>query len=163
MSKLVWHSSVTYREIPSLSFFRELLVRKFQLMKIFMFEQSVFLLNVVFSIFIRKQHIIYSFISSLHHVFGIGSLPSWTSKISSLIDYWKVIDINWSSQCPMVIAVGIQFSLSEIWLAKNKARFEELPSAWKKSIKSIVEVVILVGNNPFKSVGASITEFVWRI
>lgn len=64
------------------------------------------------------------------------------------------------TSCGVVIAAAIQFIFSEIWLARNKARFEDVSTLWKNSIKSITDSVRLVGNNSKKAACSSMTEFI---
>jgi ribonuclease HI len=74
-------------------------------------------------------------------------------------DMWKLCDLNWSPQSKITVTAAIINLLNTIWLARNRARFNDSLITWRAAIALIIANTSLTGNNTKKISSNSIRDF----
>jgi ribonuclease HI len=82
-----------------------------------------------------------------------------TIQFTTMEDMWKLCDLNWSPQSKITVTAAIINLLNTIWLAKNRARFNDNLITWRAAIALIIANTSLTGNNTKKISSNSIRDF----
>ena len=80
-------------------------------------------------------------------------------NFTCLEDIWKICDMNWSSQCKVVVTSALINLFNIIWFVRNQARFCSKNITWRHAITMITSATSLAGNATSKASNNSMRDF----
>ena len=66
------------------------------------------------------------------------SITNISMQFSNCLDFWKILDRNWSSQCKTVLKACMFNIICTVWIRRNHVRFKDKQMHWKPALNMII-------------------------
>ncbi|GAU32780.1 hypothetical protein TSUD_152280 [Trifolium subterraneum] len=89
----------------------------------------------------------------------LATILNLTIQFQCMEDLWRLCDRAWSPQCKFAIKSVIVNIINSIWMARNKARFNNRAIHWKNAVSWISANTLIAGNRTSLCSNASLSDF----
>ncbi|GAU31744.1 hypothetical protein TSUD_146310 [Trifolium subterraneum] len=89
----------------------------------------------------------------------LATILNLTIQFQCMEDLWRLCDRAWSPRCKVAIKSTIVNIINSIWMARNKARFNNRANHWKNVVSWISANTLIADNRTSLCSNASLSDF----